>query len=188
MQPAQSNSEYLLRRTYTNTRIPACIQHNTPSDLKTPAAINPWGRSAAPTPRSPSRRAPLPLQAGCLTLASLDFGNRLSAQPDYRIAAYAGELLCRPCSRGRDCEAHTLGAVCVVVCRPVSASAPHRPGLLSSPSAPASPGQPSRAAHPGRPSTARSSHAPGRPAQSVGQRQARRQRSPRTPEEFRCRP
>ena len=48
------------------------------------AGCNPWGRSAAPTPRSPSRRAPPPRQAGCLTLASLDIGNWPSAQSDYR--------------------------------------------------------------------------------------------------------
>ncbi len=187
-------------------------------------------------------------------------------------------LLCRPCSRHRDCEAHTLGTVCVIVFRPVSAPAPYRPALSSSPAGADRPGltiacrahrQPvprqgraqrgcsrrtcprirsradpvhapthayafvagyvalhagsisrigpglvhangrpmcrrqhthrkpnrrrRRRQHPkrtrlGRPSTARSSHAPGRPAQSVDQCQARRQRSRHASEEFLCRP
>ena len=64
-----------------------CAQAGSPPALYSvrprDAGCNPWGRSAAPTPRSPSRRAPLPHQAGCLTLASLDIGNRPSAQPNY---------------------------------------------------------------------------------------------------------
>lgn len=187
MQPAQSNSEYLLRRTYTITRKPASIQHSTPSGLKTPAAINPWGRSAAPTPRSPSRRAPLPLQA--VASPSLRSTSATAFPPSQTTASPRTpmELLCRPCFCGRGCEAHTLGAVCAAVCRPVSTPALHRPRAAIFPVG-ASLVQLSRAAHPGRPSTARSSHAPGRPTRSIGQPPSECRRTPRTPVELLHRP
>ncbi len=161
------------------------------------AGCNPWGRSAAPTPRSPSRRAPLPRQAGCLTLVSLDIGNRPSAPPDYRTPRSQSVPMPTPGAHEWE-QADT---------RHLDDQSPRRPdrpiAQLHSPRDDASrrsaqmvmrlavvpavavavvlvcasvrPPEPAGAitAQPGRPSTARSSHAPGRPTNPLIRRKAR---------------